>query len=101
MGESMARQQYRWFDRIAWGGHQPSLFLHTRAGASAIYTSTFLAYRYTNGQFVIPLPRGTILLLEGYAANGLKHCVSVCRHHDSTSQRPPHCSLAGKLHGQL
>lgn len=30
---------------------------------------------YTNGSFSIPLPRGAVLVLDGYAANGVRHCV--------------------------
>jgi len=39
--------------------------------------SCYLTCRYTNGAFYVDMPRGCLTVMEkdGYAANGLKHCV--------------------------
>lgn len=57
---------------------QPIYTLRLFSGARLSFGSQF--YGFCNGAFIIPLPRGCILVMEenSYAANGVKHCVRPC-----------------------
>jgi len=57
---------------------QPIYTLRLFSDARLSFGSQF--YGFCNGAFIIPLPRGCILVMEenSYAANGVKHCVRPC-----------------------